>query len=236
MRIFRAEKIKDNSIYLYKDDVHHILTVLHKKNNDIIFCNFETSLYECKIKNTKPFILEIISTKSCDIEPYDLNVYMAVIDKKNFEIIVRSLNELNCKSITPVYLERSQRNIVLDQGRLERLVFESNKQCSRINGLELRPSINFSQMIDLIRKENNNWFFAYENEEEPFKDIKINQQQSINIIIGPEGGFTINEAEELIKQNVKSIKLTNTILRAETAAIYIASILIEKIKGTNNGK
>ncbi len=233
MRIFRAEKIKDNSIYLYKDDVHHILTVLHKKNNDIIFCNFETTLYECKIVNTRPFILEILSTKTCKLKPYNLNIYMAVIDKKNFEMITRSLNELNCLSITPVYFERSQRNIVLDQDRLERIVVESNKQCSRVEGLKVNQPISFNEMLKLVSQNNKQWFMAYENEEKTFVNISLTHND-INVIIGPEGGFTITEAESLISANVQSIKLTNTILRAETAATYIASILIEKIKEANN--
>ncbi len=235
MRIFKAEKIKDNSIYLYKDDVHHILDVLHKKTNDIIFCSFETIIYECRIKDIKPFLLEVISQKEYDLKPYPLNIYMAVIDKKNFEIVVRSLNELNCNSITPVYLQRSQHNIILDEKRMDRIVEESNKQCCRTNGLIINKSINFNQLIELINNQKENWFFAYENEESNFQNISIKENKPINLIIGPEGGFTIQEAETLINNNVNSIKLTNTILRAETAAIYLASVLIEKIKEENHG-
>ncbi len=235
MRIFKVEKIKANSIYLYKDDVHHILDVLHKKTNDIIFCSFESTIYECKIINTKPFILGILSKKESCLEPYQLNIYMAVIDKKNFETIIRSLNELNCLSITPVYFQRSQHNISLDEKRMERIVEESNKQCTRTQGLKIRQAIDFNQLINLISLEKSYWFFAYENEERDYQSIQLIKKTPVNLIIGPEGGFTINEVQELVNHQVCSLKLTNTILRAETAAIYFTSILIEKIKENHHG-
>ncbi|MDE7075031.1 MAG: 16S rRNA (uracil(1498)-N(3))-methyltransferase, partial [Malacoplasma sp.] len=43
----------------------------------------------------------------------------------------------------------------------------------------------------------------------------------------PEGGFSEKETLELPRK-CSFLKLTNTILKSETAAIYLASILIER--------
>jgi 16S rRNA (uracil1498-N3)-methyltransferase len=47
----------------------------------------------------------------------------------------------------------------------------------------------------------------------------------INILIGPEGGFTNNEVEDLISFGFEPVCLGSEVLRVETAALYaIASV------------
>ena len=44
------------------------------------------------------------------------------------------------------------------------------------------------------------------------------------IFIGPEGDFTVNELEEISKNQAVSIRLRPQVLRTETAAIYALSM------------
>lgn len=226
MQIFKIKKIKNNSIYLHDDDIHHILKVLHKKNGDVIFCTDNKKIYETKIISSIPMILEIISEKDNEIIPYNINCYIGVIDKKAFETTLINLNQLNCKSITPVLFSRSQGNIKYDNIRLLKIVDESNKQCGRINSIAINNTITFEQMLDKI--DGDNWIVAYEKESS--KNNIIHQKGVFNIIIGPEGGITLNEYKSLMSKNIKSISLTNTILKTEIASTYLASIIINKIK------
>jgi 16S rRNA (uracil1498-N3)-methyltransferase len=54
------------------------------------------------------------------------------------------------------------------------------------------------------------------------KQVKLNE---INILIGPEGGFTDKEITDLYSYGFKPVYLVKEVLRAETAALYaIASI------------
>ena len=60
--------------------------------------------------------------------------------------------------------------------------------------------------------------------------IKINKDSPVCILIGPEGDFSENERKEILDlKNVKSLKINKNILRAETAAISIISIISFKI-------
>lgn len=45
------------------------------------------------------------------------------------------------------------------------------------------------------------------------------------IVIGPEGGFSVNEIEHFKENGFTSVSFGNRILRAETAAIYAMSLL-----------
>lgn len=225
MHIFKIEKIKKNSIYLYKDDIHHILNVLHKKIGENILCSDGSKIYLTKIKSKSPFILEILSEKENILKEYNINFYIGVIDKKSFEDAAIFLNQANCKSITPVFFSRSQGNIFYDFDRLKKIIEESNKQCQRVNGININSPISFHEMTNLIN--NKNWFVAYENEKNNI-ELDCGYLDEINIIIGPEGGITIDEINSISSLGAKSIKLTSTILKTQVAAIFLAGMMISK--------
>jgi len=53
----------------------------------------------------------------------------------------------------------------------------------------------------------------------------INKYDTINIVIGPEGGLSNNEIKYLNEIGFKSVSLGNRILRVETVPLYILSII-----------
>jgi 16S rRNA (uracil1498-N3)-methyltransferase len=77
--------------------------------------------------------------------------------------------------------------------------------------------------------------FAYEKEtnslKEVVKKIKDNKYINIAIIVGAEGGFDKKEAEQISSMsNADSVSLGQRILRAETASMYLTSILSYEIE------
>jgi len=54
--------------------------------------------------------------------------------------------------------------------------------------------------------------------------------EKIYFIIGPEGGFDEAEAELLIKKEFIPVSIGDTILRAETAAISAAAVLVQAVR------
>ncbi|WP_258528695.1 RsmE family RNA methyltransferase, partial [Metamycoplasma hominis] len=67
-----------------------------------------------------------------------------------------------------------------------------------------------------------NKVLAYENKK---NNELIKDCQDALIIVGPEGGFSQQEIDYAISCNVQVVSLTKTILRAETALIYMLSKL-----------
>ena len=53
----------------------------------------------------------------------------------------------------------------------------------------------------------------------------LNSAKDKIVFIGPEGGFTEDEETWLCKENANKVRLTETVLRIETAAVAIASVL-----------
>lgn len=230
MQRFNVQKIK-NKIFFSQNDIFHIKKVLRKKIGNYLECiDQDNNLIIAKIHSIDPFIALIDSIKEYEVKkPYLIDFYISIIKKNEMEWVVEKLNELNVNSITPVYFERTQRNIILDINRLNRIVTESCKQCKRSQPITINSPIFYDDLIKKIKIERN-FLFANEKESSNILDnVKINFNKNIGLIVGPEGGFVNKEIEEL-SLLCSSITLTNTILRAETASIYLASCIIEEIK------
>lgn len=131
------------------------------------------------------------------------------------------------------------------------------KQCRRSIIPKINNLYNIKNIEEIIKK-NDLVILAYENETEnslkdvinelKFKNLQqeisfaainnfknINKEAgkndtiSIGIIIGPEGGLEEKEVETLKKLGVKSVSLGKRILRTETVAIALSSIIMYEL-------
>lgn len=233
MQRFNVQSVK-NKIYFCQQDITHITKVLRKKIGDQIECiDQDMCLIIGEITSIKPFVIKVLDWKYNESNSYNVHAFVSIIKKHNFELMVEKLNELNITSITPVYFSRTQHNISLDFNRLKRIIDESSKQCKKIKKLEINTPIDFITLKEYILDNKKTYEFIFANEKEQSKKLSdyknIDYKKNIGIIIGPEGGFT---EKEIITLNdiCSSITLTNTILKAETASLYLSSIIIEEIK------
>lgn len=228
MRMFKTNLIKNKVIFLSEDSKH--LKVIRLKKDQIIKCFDQFgNPYFAKIKNTNPVEASFLKyDEKSDFEPYNITCYLGIIKKNNFELAVEKLNELNLLAITPVYFARSQNNIQLNYERLSKIASESSKQTNRYQPIKINKAISFAELLLELGKSES--YFCYENEEKNTitnLNLKIESKKPIAFVIGPEGGFVDKEIKSL--ENIcNKIKLTKTILKSETAAIYAACSLIER--------
>ena len=154
----------------------------------------------------------------------DINItaLISTIKQDKFEIILQKLTELGVKKIVPVKTAYSQDLFLNDKKiiRFKKIIQEAAEQSHRNTIPELCPLINIKE-VDKYNSELN--LVSYEKETNSNVNLKAN---SITFIIGPEGGFKEEEIELLINKGYKAISLGKRILRAETAAIDTASIII----------
>lgn len=229
MHYFFVEEKKEIITFSFSD-IHHITKVLRKKVNSILYCiNENDFLIEVKIISINPFLVQIINKNKIDnINNSYINVFIGVIKKPNFELLIRFLNEININSLTPIFFERSQRNIKYDEDRIKNILRESSKQSNRIRPIIINPIINYIEFLNIIKNDVN--YFANEKEKiNSFAKLNCKIKSAINLIVGPEGGFTEMEILDISKIS-NSISLSTNILRSETAAIYMASIFMEEVK------
>ena len=85
----------------------------------------------------------------------------------------------------------------------------------------------FKDMLDILKREKN-ILVPYEDEDtNSIKEIlKTMDDGIINIIIGPEGGFEIDEIKALKDIGAKIVSLGRRILRTETAGLVTAAVVL----------
>ena len=109
-------------------------------------------------------------------------------------------------------------------------MYSPSLHCSRIHIPSVKESINLEQLCNVIPKYDA-VIVAYEDEKKQYiKDIiKNNKMYNIALIIGPEGGFDIDEVNKLKECGANIVSLGNRILRTETAPIVMTSIIMYEL-------
>lgn len=233
MKNFFIKKIKDNICFFYDDDINHLKNVLRIKLNDKITCIFDGKKYLCRINSLNPLNALIIQENNdfCEFKNHEIKLYQAVIKPKHMEWILAKCTELGVSEIVPVVFSRSQTNNLINQSRMQNIVLSSAKQAGRNTLPCVKNAKKYMELIDDFM-ELDYLLVPYENENEQLFGQIINQldfhsHQKIGILVGPEGGFSLQEIDIIKKMpNVKLVSLTKTILRSETASFYTLSILV----------
>lgn len=213
-----------DEISLDKDILYHLVKVLRKDSSytfrivDQSGSIFHASLSgkdTCLIKEK----LDEDNELSCDI-----TCILSLIKSDKLELCIQKLVELGVRRIVLYDARRSVMKIK-DEKKLQRLskiALEAAEQSHRNIVPQVLMPIGIKQMKDYMSEKN---YICYESER---NIADIPSSSSITYIIGPEGGFEDKEYEQICALGFESISLGKRILRAETAALYMTSVIVSK--------
>ena len=228
-------QIENNEIKIMNDDLKHISNVLRMRiGEEILITNKNTAeTYKCSIKeiNKNEAVCTIIKKEENDTEPsIKVDIFQGIPKSDKMETIIQKSVELGVSKIFPVSMKNCVAKIKDDikkQERWQKISEAAAKQSKR----NIIPSIEKSVDIKYLCSKIDEYdlvLVAYENEDKKtIKDIlKNNKVEKIAIVVGPEGGLTEKEVEELIKCGAKAVSLGKRILRTETAPIAMLSMIM----------
>lgn len=215
-------------IVLSKEQSHHALSVLRLHHETVRLVHEGKAYYGDGYSEGKLFSVDVLEedTKVTEL-PYSLTLMMALIRREKMELVLQKATELGVTKIIPFESSRcvvhhSEEKSSKSKERWNSILVEASAQCKRNRIPELSDTVKFKDLIKFKEASN---YIAYEN-----ADMKGNEfgrdlpNDSISIVIGPEGGFSEEEVQQLLDAGFKLTSLGNRILRAETAAIYALSI------------
>ncbi len=136
---------------------------------------------------------------------------------------MQKATELGVYKITPLISLRTIPDVKKEKiKRWERIAKEAAKQCGRAyvpiieNAVRIENTVFDNPTIIL-------WERAKSRLKNHLNNIKDNDE--INIVVGPEGGFSEEEISQVKKDNVCLVYIGDVILRSETASLYILSVM-----------
>ena len=246
----KENQIQNNKIIIEGQDVNHIQKVLRAQiGQELEICNSENGdNYLCDIKEfTEKEIICDIKIKKEEITESNIKVtiFQGLPKADKMEYIIQKSVELGAYDITPVEMKRCV--VKLDEktknkkiARWQKISEVAAKQCGRDIIPQINNIINIKNICNLIQ-EYDMVLVAYENEENnslknELNQIKNtilnnqNQEFKIGIVIGPEGGLEKQDVENLERSGAKIITLGKRILRTETVALNVLSIIMYELE------
>ena len=222
----------DNKDLILRDsDVHHIKNVMRMKIGEEIEIVNEKQAYLARIDNLDPIKISIVrSIEEASELDIDITIAIGLVKEQKMDLILQKLTELGVKKIIPIKMERSIINFDDKKKdkklvRWESICKEASEQSHRLLIPEVTEPISLKELVKIeadvkivaSTKEVKNLINNY---------LQTNKKcAKMVVVIGPEGGITDNEEEFLNNNGFVSVTLGKRILRVETAAIYIASVL-----------
>lgn len=227
-RYFVKEKV-NNQFILENSDIHHIKKVMRYQNNDKIEIVFEQKVYLCNIDDINSLTLSIIDCYEENRQSnINLTIAISIVQEQKFDLILQKLTELGVNEIIPVKTERSI--VKLDQSKEQKKKIRWETICKEASEQSKRTTIpkihNIVSLKDLPKYQKHlNLICSLNDTTKPLSTYLTNDIQDLLFVIGPEGGFTQKEEDYLTSLGFKSTSLGKRVLRVETAAIYVASIV-----------
>jgi 16S rRNA (uracil1498-N3)-methyltransferase len=225
MQLFYAPDLSGKPI-LPEDEAKHCIKILRHKTGDIIdVTDGKGYFYSCKILNSNNCSLEIIE-KRADPSKRDFYFHLAVAPTKSgertdwmiekaVEFGIDELSFLNCD-----HNERSKINIE----RCDRIAISAMKQSLKANLVKINDIVPFHGFIKAVKQETR--FIAHCDSTIQRKELnKSSISENILCCIGPEGDFSKPEIGLAMQNGFESIKLGDSRLRTETAAIAVCAYL-----------
>lgn len=162
------------------------------------------------------------STKSVATPAMQLCLFTSLIKKDRFEWLLEKTTELGVTQIRPVIADRSEVK-KFNLARAKEIVREAAEQSGRGS----LPALYEPMELQNVFKEYQ--FFtsiAFDPHGESFKKDGYGKKEKIGAFIGPEGGWSARELELFRAKKVPVFSLGSPTLRAETAAVAVAALLL----------
>ncbi|HEY8686718.1 MAG TPA: RsmE family RNA methyltransferase [Chloroflexota bacterium] len=171
-------------------------------------------------------------TRRNEAEPATyLTLYQGLLKGAKMELVLQKCTEVGVSRIVPVVTARAvpAEPSSSRQGRFEIIAREAAEQSGRGQIPEISPPMRFSDAIVEACNSGPAVFFWEEERSLRMKDLCVTHETpTVSLFIGPEGGFTEDEAEEARHAGCNIVTLGSRILRAETAAIVGTTLLLAK--------
>ncbi len=196
------------------------VVLFNGNGEDITYCIDTITSNSC--------ILTLTERTNSYIANKNVTLYLSIIKKDNFELVVQKATELGVTSIIPILSERSEKK-GLNEKRLNKIAIESSEQCGRGDIPTVLPIVPLSNVLDATTPHD--IMYVLQMNGTPWKENEKQEQfinsKNVALFVGPEGGWSDDEEKLFKDKKFTAISLGKTTLRAETAAIIGCAFVIQ---------
>jgi len=220
----------EQTVTLTADEARHLRDVLRLKPGDEVYVfDGRGREFQCSVSNTKRDSAEL--RIESEVEPakpesrLQLNLCIALLKGEKFDLVVQKATELGVTKVTPLITRyadihlRDAADATKRVARWQRIALEAAKQSGRAFVPEISLPLAFAAALEI---EGSGVMFS-ERGGEALENLT--GASSITALVGSEGGWSDEEIDAARARDFHVVTLGGRILRAETAAIAITTLL-----------
>ncbi len=230
------EQFQAERIVLTQEQLHYLVRVLRLRDGDkFIAMDGTGNWWLAQLTGDAAQILQQLTVET--ELPVTVTLILALPKGNGFDDVVRVCTELGVGTILPVLSDRTLLKPSPQKlERWQRIAQEAAEQSERAFVPTILEPISFRAALPLIAAKQKYICEGRGNYPHLLNCLRkvpiINEQEQITIIIaiGPEGGWTETEIEQAINTGYQPVSLGKRILRAITAPIVALSILASELE------
>jgi len=239
----QPEQLTGDRVTITGDDAHHLIKVMRAEPGDEIICTNGLDrevLAKVTAMDKSSVEAEVLQELAMDREAA-VQVWIAQSLPKGdkLELVIQKCTELGAAGILPFVSERTvvQYDEKKEGKRLERwrkIAKEAAEQSHRNRIPAIEAPCTWKQLMKMC-SDFDLTLLCYEKESglqlrpllaSAVMDGPTDRLPKVLVLVGPEGGFTVKEAEEALSAGCHSVSLGKRILRAETAGMAALTCIL----------
>ncbi len=233
------QDIQDGVAHLSGNIARQIARVLRLKTGDqCVVLDNRGSEYMVILDEVSPEICSarIVEKRAAEEPAVRLLMLLSLTQREKFEWMLQKCTEVGAAGFLPVI---SQRSLIQDEGELrnkytrwEGILREAAEQSGRGAIPVLLPALRLEKAVQSVGSDYSLRLIPWEEEKQvSLKSLLSGRKnQPVAVLIGPEGGFAVDEVPCAVEAGFQPVTLGRRILRMETAAVVSAALILHELE------
>lgn len=224
MHRFFAQRLDEVRAVLPEEEAAHALRVLRMRPGDPCQALLEGNVFSAAVEDVSPQVtLRLGETLPSPEAAVRATLYQGIPKGDKMDYIIQKCTEAGVARVVPVTFSRcvakwEKKDAEKKQARFQRIAAEAAKQ----SGRAAVPEIGLPVTVEQLCRELTEYGLSLVPwEEERGRGIRANWQgqQSVALVIGPEGGISPEEIQQMRDAGARTVTLGPRIFRTETAGL-----------------
>ncbi len=233
MQRYFVKKNKQGLFLFDKEDSYHIVKVMRMNVGEQVEVVSDKVLYIASITDIKEgqVVAKEVGVKTDNNEmKIQVTLAQSLVKEQKMDFILQKATELGVHSVIPLITKRSVIKVTGKEGkkldRWNKITKEASEQAKRNIIPEVKDIITISDLCKLTDYDIKILCTVRENSKNIKKVLsKTQSDATMLVVVGPEGGFTDEEENIMIDNGFITVSLGNTVLRSETVALFLMSVI-----------
>ncbi len=236
----KPDSVKDDRVILPDTEGHHAISVMRLSRADLVVVvdglGHAWRGEIAAISGRKRVEIAVHSQVRNFGEPnVRLTLACGLSTGYKFDTVIQKGTELGVSRFVPLITEKSKVKIDdpkrarTKRTRFEKVALAAMKQCRRSLRPEITLPVSFEDYLNEIDSDTPTIIFHPSNKSVLIEAVPLDGLSRVNLIVGPESGFSPPEVDAALDQGAVCVSLGRRILRTETAGPAICALVMGQL-------